>query len=105
MQRLHSNNLHISSPEFNLPSGDFKVPPGDEGDGDEDTHLSGTRASPSCPGSRSPRRSCQHGPPARRSAPRSRWSSLRVKGQGELKAAKVQKAFTQKAASCYRQEL
>lgn len=44
--------------------------------------LSATRASPSCPGSRSPRRSCPRGPPARRTCPRSRSSNLRGRGSG-----------------------
>lgn len=44
------------------------------------TDLSATRASPSCPGSRSPRRSCPRGRPARRTCRRSRWSSLRRQG-------------------------
>lgn len=44
--------------------------------------LSATRASPSCPGSRSPRRSCPRGRPARRTCRRSRSSSLRRYGSG-----------------------
>lgn len=68
--------------------------------------LSAIRASPSCPGSRSPRRSCPRGRPARHTCHQSRSSSLRRQGRRGLVTGSTVTSALQpiKTKTCWRQD-